>query len=79
MLMVTICIIFLISESIAGSPVDKTWNMVSRIEEMLFPTNSEASIVSEKSELFQVVMSEFHVYEVSWKLIGGILLLLSII
>lgn len=43
---------FLVSESIAGSPVsqnDKTWNMVRRIEEMLFPTDSEENIVSEKA------------------------------
>ncbi len=70
---------FLVSESIAGSPVsqnDKTWNMVRRIEEMLFPTDSEENIVSEKSELFQVLMCEFNIYEVSWKLINiqGILL-----
>ena len=35
----------------------------------MFPANSQPKIVSEEIEVFQVVMSEFHVYEVSWKLI----------
>ena len=55
--------------------------MVNRIEEMLFPANSEANVASEKTDLFQFVMSEFLLYEVSWKLIKirGMLLLLSIV
>ena len=54
--------------------------MVTRIEEIMFPANSQPKIVSEEIAVFQVVMSEFHVYEVSWKLIEleAIRLLLSI-
>ena len=66
--MVDIYISFSVSASSLASSLetDETeWDMAARIEKMLFPANSEPNIVSENHELFQVVMSEFHAYEVS--------------